>query len=86
MPVRQPKVHDHQTEVISERVRYKVPLAREVLEPNLRLGGLVVAVDKSKSAIFYLAVNVERPDVLAAQRLTKTKRLPLFILVFFFFS
>ena len=30
-------MHDHQTEVIGERVSDVEPLAREVLEPNLRL-------------------------------------------------
>jgi len=39
-------VHDHQSEVISECIGDEIPLAREVLEPDLRLGGLVAAVDQ----------------------------------------
>jgi hypothetical protein len=37
LPVWDTKVHDHQSEVISERVRDKKPLARQILEPDLWL-------------------------------------------------
>ena len=46
VPVRKAQVHDHQSEVISECIGDEIPLAREVLEPDLRLGGLVAAVDQ----------------------------------------
>lgn len=64
-------MHNHQAEVIRERVRDEIPLAREVLEPDLWLGSLVVAVDESQSAIFDLAIDIESPHVFASQRLPK---------------
>jgi len=52
MPVRQSKVHDHEPEVVSEGVRDEVPLARQVLEPDLGLDDFAVPVDYCQSSVF----------------------------------
>jgi hypothetical protein len=37
LPMRQPQMHNHQSEVIREGVRYEEPGTGQVLEPDLRL-------------------------------------------------
>jgi len=51
-------VHDHESEVVGERVRDKEPLARQVLEPNLGLS-LRVLEDQGEAAVFHFLVNVK---------------------------
>ena len=70
VPVGEPEVHDHEAEVVSECVRDEEPLARQILEPYLRLCSLVVPVDQREAPVLYLAVDIESPDVLAAQSLS----------------
>ena len=64
MPVGDAKVHNHQPEVISERICDKEPLTREVLKPDLGLA-LRMSVDKGKSPIFDFSINIKGPNVLA---------------------
>ena len=42
VPVRQTQVHDHQAEVVGERVGNEEPMARVVLEPDLGFDRLVL--------------------------------------------
>ena len=63
LPVGYAEVHDHQAEVVGEAVGHVVPLAGEVLEPDLRL--LVrTAIEQSYAAILSFRVNLERVAVL----------------------
>lgn len=62
LPVWNTKVHDHQSEIISESIRDKKPLARQILEPNLWLGA-GASIHQSKSTVLDIGVNIERVDV-----------------------
>lgn len=57
-------MHDHQSEVVSERICYEEPLAGEVLEPDLRLA-LLLFVYKRQSSVLDLRVDVKCSNVLA---------------------
>lgn len=64
LPMRDAKVHNHQSEVVCESVRYEEPLARKVLEPNLGFRLVVSSlVDESQTAAFHFRVDVEGYDV-----------------------
>ena len=59
-------MHDHQAEVVSERVGNKEPLARIVLEPDLRLDCLIL-VDESHSTILDLCIDIEGSNAALAK-------------------
>lgn len=53
LPIWDAKMHDHETEVVSERVGDVEPVTREVLEPNLWL--LVAAsIHQCQPSIFHV--------------------------------
>lgn len=62
LPVRDTEVHDHDAEVVREGVGDVIPLAGEVLEPNLRflLGPFE---QKSDAAVLRLGVDLKRNDL-----------------------
>ena len=66
VPVGQTQVHDHQAEVVGERVGNEEPLARVVLEPDLGFDRLVL-VDEGHSAVLYLCVDVEGSNSILAK-------------------
>ena len=70
LPVWNTKVHDHQSEIISESIRDKKPLARQILEPNLWLGA-GASIHQSKSTVLDIGVNIERVDVFSVIERTK---------------
>ena len=68
LPVGQPQVHDHQTEIVCESIRYKEPGAGKVLEPNLWFIG-VSSVHEGQSPVFDLGINVKSSYVLPSEKL-----------------
>ena len=68
VPVGQAEMHNHQPKVVRECVGDKVPLAGQVLEPDLGLDGLAALVDKSKSAVFDFAVDFKSTHFFALLR------------------
>ena len=64
VPVWNPKMHNHQSEVIGEGVRYEEPLAREILEPNLRFP-LRLPVDEGQPSVPNFRVDIKCSNVLA---------------------
>ena len=51
VPIRNAEVHDHEAEVVCECVGDEEPLAREILEPDLRLC-ISVLEDQRKTTVF----------------------------------
>ena len=75
MPVRQAQVHDHESEVVCERVSNEKPATREVLEPDLRLGCWRLE-DESEASVLYLLINIKGTDShFFAANIEKVKRL-----------
>ena len=62
LPVGDAKVHNHQSEIVGERVGDEEPLAGEVLEPDLWLRG-GASVHEGESAVLDIRVNIECVDV-----------------------
>ena len=56
-------MHNHEPEVIGKRVRKEEPVAREVLEPDLRFG-VGASVDDCKSSVLHFRVDIESVDFL----------------------
>jgi hypothetical protein len=57
------KVHNHEPEIVCKTVCDEIPLAAEILEPDLRLVG-IASEHESKSAILYFRINFKCADVL----------------------
>ena len=63
LPVRDTQVHNHQSEVIGKGVCEEKPVAREVLEPDLRLC-VSAFVDYCEPSIFHFGVDIESVNFL----------------------
>jgi len=60
------QVHDHQTKVVREGVRYEEPRTRQVLKPDLRLVR-VTPVHQSQTTILYLRIDIKGCNVLPSE-------------------